>query len=77
MASEAGLSAPDTELTPDTADQELAPYAAPTAEWVGLSQGQLIWRRFRRSRMALVGMVVLIILYVGMLFCEFCLAVPA
>ena len=71
MASEAGLSAPDTKLTPDTVDQELAPYAASTAEWVGLSQGQLIWRRFRRSRMALVGMVVLIILYIGMLFCEF------
>ena len=71
MASEAGLQAPNTGLTPDTIDQELAPYAASAADWVGLSQGQLIWRRFRRSRMALVGMVVLIILYIGMLFCEF------
>jgi peptide/nickel transport system permease protein len=71
MASEARPQASNTELTADTVDQELAPYAASTAEWVGLSQGQLIWRRFKRSRMALVGMVVLIILYVGMLFCEF------
>jgi hypothetical protein len=69
MASEAGLQAPNTELTPDTVNQELAPYAASAADWVGLSQGQLIWRRFRRSRMALIGMVVLIILYIGMLFC--------
>jgi peptide/nickel transport system permease protein len=71
MASEARLQAHNTELAPELADQELAPYAASAADWVGLSQGQLIWRRFRRSRMALIGMVVLIILYIGMLFCEF------
>jgi peptide/nickel transport system permease protein len=40
-------------------------------EWVSLSQWQLIWRRFRRSRMAMVGGVVLIIFYIGALFCEF------
>jgi peptide/nickel transport system permease protein len=40
-------------------------------EWVSLSQWQLIWRRFRRSRMAIVGAVLLILFYMGALFCEF------
>lgn len=71
MAGEAKLQAPNTELPPDTVNQELAPSVTRAADWVSLSQGQLIWRRFKRSRMALYGMVVLIILYTGMLFCEF------
>jgi peptide/nickel transport system permease protein len=45
--------------------------AAAEPEWVSLSQGQLIWRRFRRSRMALVGAALLILFYLGALFCEF------
>lgn len=71
MAGEAKLQAPNTELPPETVNQELAPSVTRAADWVSLSQGQLIWRRFKRSRMALYGMVVLIILYTGMLFCEF------
>jgi peptide/nickel transport system permease protein len=43
--------------------------AAP--DWVSLSQWQLIWRRFRRSRMAIAGGVLLIVFYFGALFCEF------
>lgn len=35
------------------------------------SQRQLIWRRFRRHKFALVGMAVLIILYGSALFCSF------
>jgi len=52
-------------------DQTIAPKGTVEVEWISLSQGQLIWRRFRQSHMALIGMIVLIILYLGMLLCEF------
>ena len=39
-------------------------------EWVSLSQWQLIWRRFRRSRSALIGGFILVLFYVGALFAE-------
>jgi peptide/nickel transport system permease protein len=44
---------------------------APGKEWVSLSQRQLIWRRFRRSRIALIGGIVLAIFYITALFAEF------
>ncbi|SDT38919.1 ABC transporter permease [Microlunatus soli] len=40
-------------------------------EIVTASQRQLIWRRFRRHRMAMIGLVVLIAMYVGALFAGF------
>ncbi len=40
-------------------------------EWVSLSQRQLIWRRFKRSRIALIGGIVLAIFYFSALFAEF------
>ncbi len=40
-------------------------------EWVSLSQRQLIWRRFRRSRIALLGGIVLAVFYFSALFAEF------
>lgn len=53
--------------TPDRLDQssELAAFASGVREKdiATLSQGQLIWRRFKRNRMALVGSVVLILFY--------------
>lgn len=39
-------------------------------EWATLSQWQLIWRRFRRSRPALIGGLVLIAFYLGAIFAE-------
>ena len=35
------------------------------------SQAQLIWRRFRRHKLAMIGAAVLIMLYLGAVFCEF------
>jgi ABC-type dipeptide/oligopeptide/nickel transport system permease subunit len=53
--------------TPDRLDQssELAAFAPGVREKdiATLSQGQLIWRRFKRNRMALIGSVVLIFFY--------------
>jgi peptide/nickel transport system permease protein len=53
--------------TPDRLDQssELAAFAPDVREKdiATLSQGQLIWRRFKRNRMALIGSVVLIFFY--------------
>jgi peptide/nickel transport system permease protein len=40
-------------------------------DWVTLSQWQLIWRRFRRSRSAMIGAIVLVLFYTGALFAEF------
>ena len=40
-------------------------------DWVSLSQWQLIWRRFKHSRMALVGVVILVLFYLGAIFTEF------
>lgn len=51
---------------------ELAQKAKPiNNDWVSLSQGQLIWRRFKRSRIALVGGVVLAAFYLAALFANF------
>lgn len=44
---------------------------APGKEWVSLSQWQLIWRRFKRSRAALVGGAILAFFYLCALFAEF------
>lgn len=35
------------------------------------SQWQLIWRKFRKHKLAIVGLVILTLLYAGALFCEF------
>ena len=70
MATEARLQAANTGLLLIRIDQELAPTLRQQHDWVSLSQGQLIWRRFRRSRMAIVGMALLIV-YTWALFCEF------
>jgi len=40
-------------------------------DWVSLSQWQLIWRRFKRSRIALVGGIVLALFYFGAIFANF------
>ena len=40
-------------------------------DWVSLSQWQLIWRRFKRSRVALVGGIVLAAFYLAAIFANF------
>lgn len=50
----------------DGVDTGIAP-----ADYVTASQRQLIWRRFRRHRLAMAGMIVLIVMYVGALFAGF------
>ena len=47
--------------------------ASPPAgnDWVSLSQWQLIWRRFKRSRIALVGGIVLAAFYLAAIFGNF------
>ena len=40
-------------------------------DWVSLSQWQLIWRRFKRSRIALVGGIVLTVFYLSAIFANF------
>jgi peptide/nickel transport system permease protein len=45
--------------------------AASAKDWVSLSQWQLIWRRFKRSRIALIGGIVLALFYFSALFAEF------
>lgn len=42
-----------------------------SADWVSLSQWQLIWRRFKRSRIALVGGIVLAVFYLSAIFANF------
>jgi peptide/nickel transport system permease protein len=44
---------------------------APGKEWVTLSRWQLIWRRFKRSRIAMVGAAMLIIFYGSAILAEF------
>lgn len=45
--------------------------ALPGEEWRALSRGQLIWRRFKRSRPAVLGALIVILFYTGALFAEF------
>lgn len=40
-------------------------------EWARLSQGQLIWRRFLKSKAAIAGGILLFLFYFGAAFCEF------
>ena len=44
---------------------------AASKDWVSLSQWQLIWRRFKRSRIALVGGIVLLVFYLSAIFANF------
>ena len=43
----------------------------PNAELGSLSYRQLVWRKFRKSKLALLGMVVLFLFYFTALFAEF------
>lgn len=45
--------------------------ATADSEYYIASQWQLMWRKFRRHKLALVGMSILAVLYVTALFCEF------
>jgi len=66
-----------TSVTETALDDELAASAALRAPDTArdrqavTSQGQLIWRQFRRHKLALVGVAVLIALYGSALFCDF------
>lgn len=74
MVNEAKPSAlePTPQTTQDGADRvTLAAPVASGKEWASLSQWQLIWRRFRRSRIALIGGIVLAIFYLSAIFAEF------
>lgn len=53
-------------LTPDTLTEEEG-----ESDLGRLSYRQLVWRKFRKSKFALVGGVVLILFYAGALFAEF------
>lgn len=64
------MSASRANLT-DSNDYPARTTAPDSNDWVSLSQGQLIWRRFRRSRIALVGGVVLLAFYLSAIFAEF------
>ncbi len=58
--------------TPTDSIEYAVPTLAPDGkDWVSLSQGQLIWRRFKRSRIALVGGVVLLAFYLSAIFADF------
>ncbi len=57
---------------PNDSSEYPVPTNAPDGQdWVSLSQGQLIWRRFKRSRIALVGGVVLLAFYLSAIFADF------
>jgi len=66
-----------TSLTETALDDEIAApavtraFAAVPDRTAVSSQGQLIWRRFRRHKLALVGVAVLVALYGSALFCDF------
>jgi peptide/nickel transport system permease protein len=60
----------------DAEELELAPKFTPeegltAEEWASLSQWQLMWRRFKRSRAALVGGIIMATFYLGALFANF------
>lgn len=65
MATESGIESPRTAQTETTNDDNRAEeiYVAP--------QWKLMWWKFRKHRMAMVSGVILIILYLVVLFCEF------
>jgi peptide/nickel transport system permease protein len=60
---------------PDAISEPTLPRGAAGAisneEWRSLSRGQLIWRRFKRSRPAVLGGIIVLLFYVGALFAEF------
>ena len=56
----------DLEFIRPVEDEDLS-----VEEWASLSQRQLVWRRFKRSRAAMVGGIVLIVFYLGALFANF------
>ena len=59
-------------MTAQTLAQQPATQQASAQErFFMASQGQLMWRKFIRHRLAIVGGCVLIAMYVGALFCEF------
>ena len=45
--------------------------ATPEDELAFASQWRLMWLRFRRHRLALIGAAVLLVMYVAAAFCEF------
>jgi len=63
-----GLSGQDGSEIPEV---DVLHGSARAAEWATLSQGQLIWSRFRRNRTALVGAVIIGLLYLTALFGDF------
>ena len=46
-------------------------YAEMATEDLSLSQGALIWRSFRRHRLAMIGSVILFIFYTVVIFSDF------
>jgi peptide/nickel transport system permease protein len=60
---------------PDTLSEPAIPLdvvgVASGEEWRALSRQQLIWRRFKRSRPAVIGAVIVLMFYTGALFAEF------
>jgi peptide/nickel transport system permease protein len=60
---------------PDAVSEPTLPRSAAGAvsgeEWRALSRGQLIWRRFKRSRPAVIGALIVLLFYGSALFAEF------
>ena len=65
------MSASTMRTPTDSSENAVLSIAPDGNDWVSLSQGQLIWRRFKRSRIALVGGVVLLVFYLSAIFADF------
>ena len=74
------MSTADTSSRPDPTEEHGSQVLQPSlpepaeealgGEWVSLSQWQLIWRRFRRNRMAILGSVIVFLFYFCALFAD-------
>ena len=52
-----------THLEPETVDEDAAfSEAVPASDIIGRSPGQIFWRRFRKDKLAFVGVIILIII---------------
>ncbi len=59
-------------MTVQTLRQQAAPQQVSDRErFFMASQGQLMWRKFIRHRLAILGGCILIVMYIAALFCEF------
>ncbi len=65
--------AEDKKNVNQTAQQPVENNAPETVDFedVFLTRGQLMWRAFKKNKLAMVGMWVLIVMYIAMVFADF------